>query len=96
MGEFVHLHNHSDYSLLDGAVTIDGLVEMAKKYEMKHLALTDHGNLFGSLRFEKACRKEGINPIYVKMRLDLKTLRLLYPKHILMGSTINLELMMNF
>lgn len=63
MGEFVHLHNHSDYSLLDGAVTIDGLVEMAKKYEMKHLALTDHGNLFGSLRFEKACRKEGINPI---------------------------------
>ncbi|MBN2618168.1 MAG: DNA polymerase III subunit alpha [Spirochaetales bacterium] len=63
MKEFVHLHNHSDYSLLDGAVTIDGLIEMAKKYEMKHLALTDHGNLFGSLRFEQACRNAGINPI---------------------------------
>ncbi len=63
MKEFVHLHNHSDYSLLDGAVTINGLIEMATKYEMKHLAITDHGNLFGSLRFEQACKKAGINPI---------------------------------
>lgn len=63
MREFVHLHNHSDFSLLDGAVTINGLIEMAQKYEMKHLALTDHGNLFGSLLFEQACKKVGINPI---------------------------------
>ena len=63
MRDFVHLHNHSDYSLLDGAVTINGLVEMAKKYEMKNLALTDHGNLFGALRFETACKSAGINPI---------------------------------
>ncbi len=63
MRDFVHLHNHSDFSLLDGAVTINGLVEMAQKHGMKHLALTDHGNLFGSLRFEMACKKAGINPI---------------------------------
>jgi len=63
MPEFVHLHNHSDYSLLDGAVTIKNLVSEAGKQGMKHLALTDHGNLFGALRFEQACHKTGINPV---------------------------------
>ena len=63
MPDFVHLHNHSDYSLLDGAASIPGLVARAKELGMKHLALTDHGNMFGALRFYKTCREEGLNPI---------------------------------
>jgi DNA polymerase III subunit alpha len=63
MSNFVHLHNHSDYSLLDGAVKIDWYVQEAKAQGMKHLGLTDHGNLFGALRFEQACHKAGINPV---------------------------------
>ena len=60
---FVHLHNHSDYSLLDGAAPIAGLIKKAKEFGMQHLALTDHGNMFGSLRFYMACKDAGINPI---------------------------------
>jgi DNA polymerase-3 subunit alpha len=63
MPEFVHLHNHSDYSLLDGAAPIPKLVAAAKDFGMKHLALTDHGNMFGSLKFYKECKANGINPI---------------------------------
>ena len=63
MPEFVHLHNHSDYSLLDGAANINKLVAKAESFGMKHLALTDHGNMFGVLRFYKACKAKGINPI---------------------------------
>jgi len=61
--EFVHLHNHSDYSLLDGAAQIPKYIEMAQEMGMKHLGLTDHGNLFGALRFEQACHSAGINPV---------------------------------
>ncbi len=63
MPEFVHLHNHSDYSLLDGAASIKSLVDKAESLGMKHLAITDHGNMFGVLRFYKACKAKGINPI---------------------------------
>jgi len=63
MAEFVHLHNHSDYSLLDGAAPIKELAATAKRYGMPGLAITDHGNLFGSLSFYKACKDEGIKPI---------------------------------
>ncbi|MCK5737398.1 MAG: PHP domain-containing protein, partial [Spirochaetaceae bacterium] len=63
MSGFVHLHNHSDYSLLDGACRITDYVKKATELGMKHLALTDHGNLFGALRFEQACHAAGINPI---------------------------------
>ncbi|MGD1822950.1 MAG: DNA polymerase III subunit alpha [Pleomorphochaeta sp.] len=63
MTEFVHLHNHTDFSLLDGAAPISRYIEKAKKYNMKSLAITDHGNLFGALRFYTACKKEDINPI---------------------------------
>lgn len=63
MSDFVHLHNHSDYSLLDGAVPVSWYVKKAKAMGMKHLGLTDHGNLFGALRFEQACHAEGINPV---------------------------------
>ena len=60
---FVHLHVHSDYSLLDGCSKIDTLVAKAKAMNMKALALTDHGNMFGALNFEKLCHVNGINPI---------------------------------
>ncbi len=61
--DFVHLHNHTDYSLLDGAVSIKKMVEKAVSFGMKHLAITDHGNMFGALRFYKECRAHNINPI---------------------------------
>ncbi len=60
---FVHLHNHSDYSLLDGASKIEGLVDTALRMGMPALALTDHGNLFGALQFYNIARKKGLKPI---------------------------------
>jgi DNA polymerase-3 subunit alpha len=60
---FVHLHTHSHYSLLDGAATIDDLVDTAVREKMPALALTDHGNMFGSLEFYKAAQARGIKPI---------------------------------
>jgi DNA polymerase-3 subunit alpha len=60
---FVHLHNHSHYSLLDGACRIEDLVTAAKRYNMPALALTDHGNMFGAVEFYKTCQKAGIKPI---------------------------------
>lgn len=60
---FVHLHVHSDYSLLDGASKLDTLIARAKALNMKALALTDHGNMFGVLNFEHICRANGIRPI---------------------------------
>lgn len=63
VSNFVHLHVHSDYSLLDGASKLDTLVARAKQLNMKALALTDHGNMFGALNFEHICHANGINPI---------------------------------
>jgi len=63
MQEFVHLHNHSDFSLLDGAATIESLVARAKELKMPALALTDHGNMFGALKFYLECRRQDIKPI---------------------------------
>jgi DNA polymerase-3 subunit alpha len=60
---FVHLHTHSEYSLLDGANRIDDLVRKAKEHEMPGLALTDHGCMFGAWSFYQAARKEGVKPI---------------------------------
>jgi DNA polymerase-3 subunit alpha len=60
---FVHLHCHSHYSLLDGASPIGKLVKRAKSHGMNALALTDHGNLHGSLEFYKKAKEAGINPI---------------------------------
>lgn len=60
---FVHLHNHSDFSLLDGAVKVPWYAERVSELGMKHIALTDHGNLFGAIHFERACRAAGLNPI---------------------------------
>jgi DNA polymerase-3 subunit alpha len=60
---FVHLHCHSDFSLLDGASSIDALVAKAKSLGMQRLALTDHGNMFGSIAFYKECKAQGVIPI---------------------------------
>ena len=63
MGKFVHLHIHSEYSLLDGANRIKDLPVRAKELGMDALALTDHGVMYGVIDFYKACKKEGIKPI---------------------------------
>ena len=60
---FVHLHVHSEYSLLDGAARIKDIVSKAKYYDMKAVALTDHGAMYGAVEFYKECKKQGIKPI---------------------------------
>ncbi|MDD4980614.1 MAG: DNA polymerase III subunit alpha [Candidatus Omnitrophica bacterium] len=61
--EFIHLHLHTQYSLLDGACRIRELLEQAKLYKMDSLAITDHGNMFGVIDFYLEARKAGIKPI---------------------------------
>src|SRR3990167_9683960 len=63
MSDFVHLHVHSEYSLLDGLSKIPKLVTQAKIMGMTNLALTDHGYLYGAVKFYKECKKEAVNPI---------------------------------
>ena len=63
MSDFVHLHLHSEYSLLDGACRIKDIPKMAKSLGQKAVALTDHGNMYGAVEFYKACKSEGIKPI---------------------------------
>lgn len=60
---FVHLHVHTDYSLLDGACRIDRLMDRAAELGMTALAVTDHGNLFGAIEFYSAAKSKGIQPI---------------------------------
>jgi len=61
--DFIHLHNHTQYSLLDGALKIDDLLAKAKEYRMPALAITDHGNMFGVIEFYKKAIASGIKPI---------------------------------
>ena len=61
--EFVHLHLHSQYSLLDGATRIDDLVQRAAELGQPAVALTDHGNMFGAVKFYEAARRAGVKPI---------------------------------
>ena len=63
MSDFVHLHNHSEYSLLDGLSKVKDMVSYAAKQNMSALAITDHGNLYGAITFYKACLEAGIKPI---------------------------------
>ena len=63
MSKFVHLHIHSEYSLLDGANRIKDLPVRAKELGMDSIAITDHGVMYGAIDFYKACKKEGIKPI---------------------------------
>ena len=73
MSDFVHLHIHSEFSLLDGAIRIKELPKRVKELGMKSVALTDHGVMYGVIDFYKACKAEGIKPIigcevYVALR----------------------------
>ncbi len=63
MSSFVHLHVHTQYSLLDGAIRIRDLVNTARSLNMPAVCMTDHGNLFGALEFYESARKAGIRPI---------------------------------
>ncbi len=78
MGEFIHLHNHTEYSLLDGCARIDKLVKTAVASGARAVAITDHGNVYGAIKFYNACKKNKIKPIlgcefYVANDLKLKT-----------------------
>ena len=61
--QFVHLHLHSDYSLLDGACDVEKLVDRVQKLGMPAVAMTDHGNIFGAVHFVNAAHKAGVKPI---------------------------------
>ena len=63
MSEFVHLHLHTEYSLLDGACRIDELPKAVKALGQTAVAITDHGVMYGAVDFYRACKKEGIKPI---------------------------------
>ena len=60
MEPFVHLHAHTEYSLLDGANRIPDMVQAAVEDNQPALAITDHGNLFGAVEFYKACKQAGV------------------------------------
>ena len=60
---FVHLHNHTEFSLLDGLSRIGPMVDRARELGMKALAITDHGGLYGAIEFYTACKEAGIKPI---------------------------------
>src|SRR3954447_8388425 len=63
MSQFVHLHLHTDYSLLDGACDVEKLCEHVSKLGMPAVAMTDHGNIFGAVHFVNAAHKHGVKPI---------------------------------
>ncbi len=60
---FIHLHLHTEYSLLDGAVRIKDLIKKAQRCKMPAVAMTDHGNLYGAIVFYKQATKAGVKPI---------------------------------
>ena len=63
MSQFVHLHLHTDYSMLDGACDVEKLVHRVKELGMPAVAMTDHGNIFGAVHFVNAANKAGVKPI---------------------------------
>src|SRR5215467_15275809 len=63
MSQFVHLHLHTDYSLLDGACDVEKLCQHVSKLGMPAVAMTDHGNIFGTVHFVNAAYKHGVKPI---------------------------------
>src|SRR4030042_2424323 len=60
---FVHLHLHTQFSLLDGAIPLEELFNQAKSYRLPALAITDHGSMFGAIEFYQQARQNGIKPI---------------------------------
>src|SRR5262245_15852050 len=77
--EFVHLHVHSQYSLLDGALRIKDLVARTKALGMRSVALTDHGNMFGAIQHYKACKEQGISAI---LGCEVNVVRRKPPDHV--------------
>ncbi len=63
MSSFIHLHVHTQYSLLDGAIRLKDLIQTARSYEMPAITITDHGNMFGALEFYEMAKNAGIKPI---------------------------------
>ena len=63
MSKFVHLHVHTEYSLLDGMSQIKNLLKYVKAHSMDSLAITDHGAMYGAIEFYKQAKKTGIKPI---------------------------------
>ena len=63
MVKFVHLHTHTEYSLLDGICKIEELVSHAKQLGMDALSITDHGVMYGAIEFYKKCRAQSVKPI---------------------------------
>jgi DNA polymerase-3 subunit alpha len=63
MSQFVHLHLHTDYSMLDGACDVDKLCQRVKELGMPAVAMTDHGNIFGAVHFVNAAKQAGVKPI---------------------------------
>src|SRR5678816_4844370 len=64
MAEFTHLHLHSQYSLLDGAIRLGDLFKTVKQFGMDSVALTDHGNMYGMVDFYKKAKEAGVKPIF--------------------------------
>ncbi len=59
---FAHLHLHTEYSLLDGSAKISGIISRVKELGMKHVAITDHGSMYGCVDFYKEAKKEALSP----------------------------------
>jgi len=83
---FIHLHVHSNFSLLDGAAPVDALAEAAAQMDMGALALTDHDGLYGAVRFYQAAIAQGIKPIIgVEMTVEpVSAAKLKHPAHLLL------------
>jgi len=80
---FTHIHLHSEYSLLDGAISIEKLVDFGVQQKLKALAITDHGNIFGAVQFFQQAKKAGIKPIlgieaYLTEDVELKNAKKKY------------------
>src|SRR3989344_2233946 len=82
MADFVHLHNHTEYSLLDGLSKISDMVDYVKSQGMKAIAITDHGNMFGAVKFYKTCIEKGIKPVIgCKVYVAKRSLKDKEPEH---------------
>ena len=68
MPDFVHLHVHTEYSLLDGATRIDDVFKACRKKGMHALAITDHGNMFGTLYFAECAKKAYLKALLRKLQ----------------------------
>ena len=78
---FVHLHNHTEYSMLDGAAKITPMLAEVERLQMPAVGMTDHGNMFGASEFYNAATKAGIKPIIGVEAYIAPGFALRYPAH---------------